>query len=95
MSHTTVRALKPGEVGVIDGLVGDLEYAKRLADMGFVRGMSLVMLRPGTPCIVRLQTTCFGLGRAHQASIRLRTDESKARGPDGNVGKASASELSA
>ncbi len=61
MSHLTVRALKPGEVGVIDGLVGDLEYAKRLADLGFVRGMSLVMLRPGTPCIVRLQTTCFGL----------------------------------
>ena len=94
MSHLTVRALKPGEVGVIDGLVGDLEYAKRLADLGFVRGMSLVMLRPGTPCIVRLQTTCFGLGRAHQASIRLRPGEAKARSSDGAVRNALASELS-
>ena len=94
MSHMTVRALKPGEVGVIDGLVGDLEYAKRLADMGFGRGRSLVMLRPGTPCIVRLETTCFGLGRAHQASIRLRSGESKARSSDDAVRDGLASELS-
>jgi Fe2+ transport system protein FeoA len=45
--------------------------AKRLADMGFVRGAVVEMIRPGRPCLVRIGGTYVGLGVEHQRSIRI------------------------
>jgi Fe2+ transport system protein FeoA len=45
--------------------------AKRLADMGFVTGVRVEMVRIGEPCIVRLNGTLVGLGVAHQRVIRV------------------------
>ena len=67
----TLPVLRAGEVGTIAGIAAMQIAAKRLADMGFVRGAQIEMLRPGTPCLVRIGTACVGLGAAHQDSILL------------------------
>jgi len=62
-------------VGTVDTVEATRATAKRLADMGFVRGATVEMLRPGKPCLVRIGRTCVGLGLEHQGSILLRTLE--------------------
>lgn len=71
MTHRNLPILKTGDIGIVDRITATRRTAKRLADMGFVRGARLEMIRSGTPCIVRIGGTCVGLGRAHQASIQL------------------------
>ena len=65
--------LQTGEFGVVDSISGQRSCAKRLADIGFVPGARIEMLRSGDPCIVRLHVdgTCVGLGGGHQESILL------------------------
>ena len=66
-------SLRVGESGVVDSVSGLRSCAKRLADIGFVPGAMIEMLRSGDPCIVRLHVdgTCVGLGGGHQESINL------------------------
>ncbi|RME40506.1 MAG: ferrous iron transport protein A [Planctomycetota bacterium] len=67
-----LRRLRPGEEAVIVGIDEKRSSAKRLADLGFVRGAKLEMLCPGTPCLVKVAGACIGLGAAHQDCILLR-----------------------
>ena len=67
----SLPSLAAGQVGVIDRINTLQRAAKRLADMGFVRGVTLEMIRPGAPCIVRVGRVCVGLGAAHQTAIQL------------------------
>jgi Fe2+ transport system protein FeoA len=69
--HESLPVLEAGEVGTIAGVSATQIAAKRLADMGFVRGARVEMLRPGTPCLVRIGSACVGLGAAHQDSVLL------------------------
>ena len=71
MASSNLQYLKAGDIGVIECVTAAEGAAKRLADLGFIRGSQLEMVRPGSPCIVRLAGTCVGLGNAHQASIQL------------------------
>ena len=71
MWQASLEALGSGEVAFVDRITASAGAAKRLADMGFVRGARLEMVRPGVPCIVRVGGTCVGLGHDHQLSIRL------------------------
>ena len=71
MAECDVPTLKMGEVGIVERITADNGSAKRLAEMGFVRGARLEMIRPGAPCIVRINQSCVGLGRGHQTSILL------------------------
>ncbi len=64
--------LKVGDTGVIERVAAVNGVSKRLADMGFVRGAELEVIRAGSPCIVRLEDSRVGLGRTHQTSIQLR-----------------------
>lgn len=64
-------SLKLGQKGTIAKVSAIRDLAKRLADMGFVRGAALEMVRPGNPCIVKLESSRVALGADHQASIRL------------------------
>ena len=73
MPLDTLPTLKAGDVGLVERIRVTRGPAKRLADMGFVRGIQLEMVRPGTPCIVRINGACVALGRAHQDSIQLDT----------------------
>ena len=71
MMHTALPMLEAGDVATITGITGNQVAAKRLADMGFVRGARLEVIRPGWPCIVRIAGVCVGLGAAYQHCIQL------------------------
>ena len=70
----SLATLKTGDVGVVQRIASHEARSKRLADMGFVRGARLEVVRRGHPCIVQLDGTRVGLGRLHQASIELSVD---------------------
>jgi Fe2+ transport system protein FeoA len=63
--------LRSGDVATVTGLDSTRLAAKRLADMGFIPGVKVEMLRSGTPCLVRVNGICLGLGAGHQESILL------------------------
>lgn len=67
--------LRAGEYAVVDGIRAGERAAKRLADLGFIRGAQLEMLCAGAPCIVRVEGTCVGLGRPYQQSILVGSRE--------------------
>jgi Fe2+ transport system protein FeoA len=69
--HTTLPTLEVGNVATIAGVSGSMRATKRLADMGFVQGARIEMIRPGLPCIVRISGICVGLGADYQQSIQL------------------------
>jgi len=71
-SFIDLPCLRAGEIGTVLEVDASPAARKRLADMGFIRGAQLEMLRPGSPCIVRIDGACVGLGNGHQKRIRLR-----------------------
>ncbi len=71
MTQHGLETLKPGDVAVIHRIRATRPASKRLADMGFIHGAALEMVRAGFPCIVRIGGVCVALGAAHQASIEL------------------------
>lgn len=70
----SLATLKTGDVGVVQRIASHEARSKRLADMGFVRGARIEVVRKGHPCIVQLDGNRVGLGRLHQASIEVRVD---------------------
>ena len=54
---------------MVVGVAAEYLSAKRLADMGFVTGAQIRMIRPGDPCIVGIGGTFVGLGGANQACV--------------------------
>ena len=64
-----LSGLRTGEAAAIVSIVASQAAAKRLADMGFVRGVMVEMISPGRPCLVRIGGSCVGLGVDHQRSI--------------------------
>ena len=70
MAESDYTDLKAGDFGLIASINGARFSAKRLADLGFVRGAKVTMVRPGAPCIVRIDGRCVGLGAAHQTDPR-------------------------
>jgi ferrous iron transport protein A len=68
MNSFPIHYLACGEKGRVEQLVGKTDDVRRLEEMGMRRGQEVQMLRPGSPCIVRLGTSriCFreadGLG---------------------------------
>lgn len=71
MSQHTLPRLGAGDRGTIDRIARLSGSAKQLADMGFVRGARIEMIRPGRPCIVQIDGTRVGLGRLFQDNILL------------------------
>lgn len=67
-----LSSLKSGEAASIISIAASQASAKRLADMGFVRGALVEMIRTGKPCLVRIGSTCVGLGADHQRSIGVQ-----------------------
>ena len=67
-----VSSLRTGEAAAIVSIAASQASAKRLADMGFVRGATVEMIRTGRPCLVRIGSTCVGLGADHQRSIGVQ-----------------------
>ncbi len=70
-NRCSLQDLRLGGVGVVVGVKATQDAAKRLADIGFIPGIRVEMLRPGKPCIVRVNGTCLGVGVQFQESILL------------------------
>lgn len=75
---TNLQGLRSGDNAVVNGIRPGEGAAKRLADLGFVRGARLEMLRSGSPCIVRVDGACVGLGLPYQQSILVGSGDSPA-----------------
>lgn len=71
LTFPTVQSLSAGDVRTVASIRRGGSAVKRLADMGFVRGARIVMVRPGEPCIVQLDGSRVALGGGYQASIEL------------------------
>ncbi len=71
MTDDGFLTLRAGDCGIVEGLEGSQVSSKRLADLGFIPGAEITMVRPGAPCIVRIGGRCVGLGRDHQCAIQL------------------------
>jgi len=67
----TLSSLNSGESATVAGIDGNTPAAKRLADLGFIPGAVVRMLRSGAPCIVCVDQTRLGLGKSLQCSIML------------------------
>lgn len=58
------------EVLTVSGLP---EQTRRLGELGFREGVSIEMVQPGTPCIVRLETSKFCFRESEVSSVLVRT----------------------
>ena len=67
-----LSSLRTGESAAIVSIAASQASAKRLADMGFVRGALVEMIRTGKTCLIRIGSTCVGLGLDHQRSIGVQ-----------------------
>lgn len=66
-----ISDLIAGDVARVAGVGATQTASKRLADMGFVRGAVVEMVRPGRPCLVRVGGTYVGLGIENQRSLLI------------------------
>lgn len=71
----SVATLKAGRSGRVVGIHAEHLSAKRLADMGFITGAKVRMIRRGNPCIVGIGGTFVGLGVANQKCVLVDADE--------------------
>ena len=72
MAAAALKTLKRRRVAVIASVNGTSFSSKHLADMGFVRGAKVEMLRPGSPCIVKIDDgACVALGAGYQMGIAV------------------------
>lgn len=63
--------LQEGHIGIVSSVNPAPEMAKRLADMGFIPGARIQMVRSGNPCIVRVDDTSVGLGTRGATYVEL------------------------
>lgn len=56
-----LQLLCRGQTGLVDHVFGQPEQVARLHEIGIRPGVSLEMVQPGAPCVVRLsrQNLCF------------------------------------
>ncbi len=49
-----LNRLKAGQSAEVSRVLGPVDHVHRLEELGFRRGITIQMFRPGNPCIVRL-----------------------------------------
>lgn len=72
----SLRQLRAGDSAFVSSINNQRAGAKRLADLGFVDGAAITMVRCGKPCIVRIDDRLVGLGLGHQEVILLAAGDS-------------------
>ncbi len=68
MDSVPLEWLRVGQAGVVFELLGDPDAVHRLHEMGLRIGERVVMVAPGSPCIVRL--------REHRLCVRADLETS-------------------
>jgi ferrous iron transport protein A len=77
--ETTVQTILPlsllmtGQVGEVFTVTGSGDHSKRLGELGFRQGARVEMLRPGSPCIVRLDNSRLCFRDVDTSTILVRT----------------------
>jgi ferrous iron transport protein A len=61
-----------GQSGCVGQVVGSRELVHRLREMGLYEGARIEMIRPGSPCIVRLQGLRLGFRMDDCAHVMVR-----------------------
>jgi ferrous iron transport protein A len=72
-----LAALAPGTRAVVVGVADDTPVGRRLADLGFVPGTEVRVVRRaplGDPVAYELRGTCLCLRRSEADRVRVRTD---------------------
>lgn len=64
-----LRSLRPGQLGEVGQITGDAQQVHRLEEVGLRRGVTIEMVQPGSPCIIRMagQKWCF----RHTAALNV------------------------
>ena len=62
-------SLLKGQTGRIERVEGPARVTRRLAEMGVRPGVTVEMLRPGRPCILRVHRTRLSMGSRLQAHV--------------------------
>ena len=56
-----LNLLAAGQTAVVESVLGGTDEAHRLREMGLRDGATIQMLRPGSPCLIRLGSQKLGL----------------------------------
>jgi Fe2+ transport system protein FeoA len=64
--------LRPGQSAVVEAVLGAGEFAHRLREMGLRPGARVQMVRPGAPCLIRLDGLKLGIRADEVAAILVR-----------------------
>ena len=65
ISLVPLALLRAGQAGRVGEVLGTMELVHRLREMGLYDGAAVQMIRPGSPCIIRL----------HGQRLGFRTDD--------------------
>ncbi len=68
--------LAAGEMAEVFAIAGQADQARRLSELGFRAGAAIEMVKPGSPCIVRLESSKFCVRAAELSNILVRTRNS-------------------
>lgn len=66
--------LQPGQRARIEQVVGWSELVRRLGEMGLRDGARVEMVRPGTPCMIRLGNQKLGLRADELSGVLVRVE---------------------
>lgn len=66
-----MTALLKGQTGRIERVEGPARVTRRLAEMGVTPGVTVEMLCPGRPCILRVHQTRLSMGSRLQARVSI------------------------
>jgi len=64
--------LRAGQAGRVGGVIGTGDMVHRLREMGLYDGAQVQMIRPGSPCIIRLQGQRLGFRMDDIAHVMVR-----------------------
>lgn len=72
-----LELLPAGHRAYVDQLVGDNDSIHRLQEMGLRQGITVEMVQPGSPCIVKLMGNklCIRDANLYQVMVRPGVDE--------------------
>lgn len=64
--------LRAGQAGRVGEVLGTVDLVHRLREMGLYDGAAVQMIRPGSPCIIRLQGQRLGFRTDDLARVMVR-----------------------
>ncbi len=68
-----ITKLVKGQVGRVERIDGSSRTTRRLAELGVMPGATVEMLRPGRPCILRVNQTRLSMGWRMQGHVTVST----------------------